>query len=246
MAEGLTFTVGGNGILGDVEPGWSEQEFATPVNPNERAGGTGTVSFAAKDVAAGVLAINKAITSEDAALGQVSGVVRTASKTGQRVAITHDNKLAKYNAVRTMPPMIAASVPDALDLGAMQAAGDLLVGEHDFSSFCRKPKDRRDEPLVRRVTEVRWERADRGGGWDSAPVPDGDVVRLAISASAFCHQMVRSIVGALVRVGRGRMTPDEVAALLAGRDRAGAPNLAPPQGLTLWEVGYAPWAPATP
>lgn len=116
MAEGLTFTVAGSGQLGDVEPGWSEQEFATPVNPNERAGGTGTVSFAAKDVAAGVLAINKAITSEDGALGQVSGVVRTASKTGQRVAITHDNKLAKYNAVRTMPPMIAASVPGALDL----------------------------------------------------------------------------------------------------------------------------------
>ncbi|UXO93839.1 hypothetical protein Pan2_20 [Pseudanabaena phage Pan2] len=125
MAEGLTFTVGGNGILGDVEPGWSEQEFATPVNPNERAGGTGTVSFAAKDVAAGVLAINKAVTSEDAALGQVSGVVRTASKTGQRVAITHDNKLAKYNAVRTMPPMIAASVPGCLEL-AEQVFGEKL------------------------------------------------------------------------------------------------------------------------
>lgn len=116
MAEGLTFTVGGNGILGDVEPGWSEQEFATPVNPNERAGGTGTVSFAAKDVAAGVLAINKAVTSEYAPLGQVEGVVRTASKTGQRVSVTHDNKLARYNAVRTMPPMLSASVPGCLEL----------------------------------------------------------------------------------------------------------------------------------
>ena len=129
-------------------------------------------------------------------------------------------------------------VPDALDLGAMQAAGDLLVGEHDFSSFCRKPKDRRDEPLVRRVTEVRWERADRGGGWDSAPVPDGDVVRLAISASAFCHQMVRSVTGTMVDVGRGRLQPEDVARILAAKDRDAAGQVAPPKGLCLWAVGY--------
>lgn len=124
MAEGLTSAVGGNGVLGDIEPGWSEQEFATPVNPNERAGGTGVLSYTAKDVAAGMLAINKAATSEYAPLGQVSGVVRTASKTGQRVSISHDNKLARYNAVRTMPPMLAASVPGALDLAAQVALGE--------------------------------------------------------------------------------------------------------------------------
>ena len=129
-------------------------------------------------------------------------------------------------------------VPDELDLGAMQAAGDLLVGEHDFSSFCRKPKDRRAEPLVRRVTEVRWERADRGGGWDSAPVPGGDVVRLAISASAFCHQMVRSVTGTMVDVGRGRLQPEDVARILAAKDRDAAGQVAPPKGLCLWAVGY--------
>lgn len=129
-------------------------------------------------------------------------------------------------------------VPDALDLGAMQAAGDLLVGEHDFSSFCRQPKDRRGEPLVRRVTEVRWERADRGGGWDSAPVADGDVVRLAISASAFCHQMVRSVTGTMVDVGRGRLQPQDVARILAAKDRDAAGQVAPPNGLCLWAVGY--------
>lgn len=138
-------------------------------------------------------------------------------------------------------PFLAATawwVPDALDLGAMQAAGDLLVGEHDFSSFCRKPKHRRDEPLVRRVTEVRWERADRGGGWDSAPVADGDVVRLAISATAFCHQMVRSVTGTMVDVGRGRLRPDDVAEILAAKDRDAAGQVAPPRGLCLWAVGY--------
>jgi tRNA pseudouridine38-40 synthase len=138
-------------------------------------------------------------------------------------------------------PFLSATawwVPDALDLGAMQAAGDLLVGAHDFSSFCRQPKDRRGEPLVRRVTEVRWERADRGGGWDSAPVADGDVVRLAISASAFCHQMVRSVTGTMVDVGRGRLQPQDVARILAAKNRDVAGQVAPPRGLCLWAVGY--------
>lgn len=138
-------------------------------------------------------------------------------------------------------PFLAATtwwVPDELDVEAMQAAGDLLVGEHDFSSFCRKPKDRRGEPLVRRVTEVRWERADRGGGWNSAPVAHGDVLRLAISASAFCHQMVRSVTGTMVDVGRGRMQPDDMARILAATDRDAAGQVAPPKGLCLWAVGY--------
>ena len=123
MAEGLNVTVTGKGVLGDLEPGWSEQEFATPINPNERAGGTGIVSFSANDVAAGVLAINKAAVSSYTPLGSVSGVVRTSSKTGQRIGVTHDNKLAQYNAVRNMPPMVAASVPGCLDLAA-QMLGD--------------------------------------------------------------------------------------------------------------------------
>ncbi len=128
-------------------------------------------------------------------------------------------------------------VPEPLDVAAMQAAGDLLVGEHDFSSFCRRPRDRRDEPLVRRVTEVRWERVDRGG-WDAAPVPDGDVVRLAISATAFCHQMVRSVTGTMVDVGRGRLQPQDMARILAAADRDAAGQVAPPRGLCLWAVGY--------
>lgn len=125
MAQGLTFTNTGKAVLGSVEPGWSQQEFATPVNPNEKAGGTGVVSFTAEDVAAGVLAINKSAVSTVEGLGSVSGTVRTASKTGQRVTVTHDNKLARYNAIRNMPPMISASVPGCLDL-AEQMLGTVL------------------------------------------------------------------------------------------------------------------------
>jgi tRNA pseudouridine38-40 synthase len=134
-------------------------------------------------------------------------------------------------------PFLAATswwVDEPLDVPAMRTAAQHLVGEHDFSSFCRRPRRQAEVSLVRRVHAT---------GWTDVPgaVTDGTLWCFEIAASAFCHQMVRSIVGALVKVGRGRMSPDQVGALLAARDRSGAPNLAPPQGLTLWEVGYEPW-----
>ena len=92
-----------------------------------------------------------------------------------------------------------------LDLRAMTLACDPLIGEHDFSSFCRRPKTVSGEPasLVRRVVDARWE--DDGDG----------VLQFWIEANAFCHQMVRSLVGTLVAVGEGRMSADEMPAVLA-------------------------------
>ncbi|MEZ5407939.1 MAG: tRNA pseudouridine(38-40) synthase TruA [Acidimicrobiales bacterium] len=131
-------------------------------------------------------------------------------------------------------------VPEPLDRPAMVAAAQPLVGEHDFSSFCRRPKPGRPsgpegqapaaEPevsLVRRVTGVRW-----------SELEPGDLLRFEIEGSAFCHQMVRSIVGFLVAVGRGKRRPDETAAVLAACDRSAAEQPAPPHGLTLWQVDY--------
>lgn len=117
-----------------------------------------------------------------------------------------------------------------LELWALQAAGDPLVGEHDFSSFCRAPKVPDDVPapsLVRRVRHVSWRR-----------LGDTAMLRFEISASSFCHQMVRSIVGTMVDVGLGKRTPGEMSAILRARDRAAAPSVAPPHGLVLWQVGY--------
>jgi tRNA pseudouridine38-40 synthase len=124
-------------------------------------------------------------------------------------------------------------VREPLDVGEMNRAALAVVGEHDFSSFCRGPRGEEEASLVRRVHLAGWT-AQRSS-------TDLELLRFEIAASAFCHQMVRSIVGALVRVGRGRMDADQVARLLAARDRSGAPNLAPPHGLVLWEVGYEPW-----
>jgi tRNA pseudouridine38-40 synthase len=120
-------------------------------------------------------------------------------------------------------------VPVPLDVEAMNAGAAHFVGEHDFSSFCRRPKGKLESEvsLVRRV---------RSTGWSTHE--PGDVLRFEIEGSAFCHQMVRSIVGFLVVVGRGKRQADEVPAVLAARDRAAAEQPAPPHGLTLWSVTY--------
>ena len=113
---------------------------------------------------------------------------------------------------------------------ALQAACDPLIGEHDFASFCRRPKTAEGEPepsLVRRVLSARWSELD-----------DPDHLRFEIRANAFCHQMVRSIVGTLVDVGLGKASPGDIRGILVRRDREAAGQVAPPYGLVLWEVGY--------
>lgn len=123
-------------------------------------------------------------------------------------------------------------VAEPLHLPSLQLACDPFIGEHDFAAFCRRPKRRDAEPasLVRRVTEAIW--FDDGGG----------DLRFEIEASAFCHQMVRSIVGTMVDAGRGRLHPGDIMAIIRSADRNRAGDLAPPQGLTLWTVRYPGWS----
>ena len=120
-------------------------------------------------------------------------------------------------------------VPRPLELSLLRLGCDGLIGEHDFTSFCRKPPPLASgapRSLVRRVVDARWH--DLGDG----------VLRFDIEASAFCHQMVRSIVGTLVAMGEGRVRPGEMLGIIAARDRQGVPQLAPPHGLCLWAVRY--------
>ena len=117
-------------------------------------------------------------------------------------------------------------VPTPLDVGAMRLACDPLIGEHDFSSFCRRPGGAEaDVSLTRRVIGAQWEEV-------------GDVLRLDIEASSFCHQMVRSLVGTMVEMGRGRKRAGDMLAIREARDRSRAGQPAPPHGLCLWAVRY--------
>lgn len=120
-------------------------------------------------------------------------------------------------------------VTTPLDLRALRLACDPLIGEHDFSSFCRRPRVAEGaEPvsLTRRVTDAHWD--DLGDG----------LLRFEITANAFCHQMVRSLVGTLVDAGRGRTRAGEVLGIIRAKDRQAASSPAPPQGLCLWSVDY--------
>ncbi len=132
-------------------------------------------------------------------------------------------------------PLLAGQawyVRQPLAVWAMQAACDPLLGAHDFTSFCRRPKladGERETSMVRRVLAARWSRLE-----------DRAHLRFEIRATAFCHQMVRSIVGTLVDVGSGKASPGDMRGILVARDREAAGQVAPPHGLVLWEVGYAP------
>ena len=112
-----------------------------------------------------------------------------------------------------------------LDIDQMNVAAGHFVGEHDFTSFCRRPKDRPDASLVRTVSRAHW--SAEAARW-----------LFEIEANAFCHQMVRAIVGQCVAVGRGDRAAGDVPAVLAARSRDAAAAIAPPHGLTLVAVRY--------
>ncbi len=132
---------------------------------------------------------------------------------------------------RVPDPFLEATswwVPQTLDLHALVMACDPFIGRHDFTSFCKRDKGRTISPpsYERRVTDARWEEAGDG------------VLHFWIEANAFCHQMVRSIVGTLVDVGLGKIHAGDVRWIMLRKDRQAAGAVAPPQGLVLWEVGY--------
>ncbi|MBW8487454.1 tRNA pseudouridine(38-40) synthase TruA [Actinomadura parmotrematis] len=113
--------------------------------------------------------------------------------------------------------------PRPLDLGRMNEASRLLVGEHDFASYCRK---REGATTIRELQRFEWAR--------EAP----RVAVATVKADAFCHSMVRALVGAMLSVGDGRREVEWPSEVLAARVRDSAVNVAPAHGLTLEEIGY--------
>ena len=113
-----------------------------------------------------------------------------------------------------------------LDLDAMNAAAAALLGEHDFSAYCRR---RDGASAVRTLLDLRWERET-----------DTGLAVMWIRADAFCHSMVRAVVGALLPVGDGRRDVDWPARILAGQVRDPDADVAPAVGLCLEHVAYPP------
>ena len=130
---------------------------------------------------------------------------------------------------------LAWPVTDALDLAAMNEAAALLLGDHDFRAFCKRPPDKSaDEPLVRRVYEAHW----RVARDELALGVAGAYLVFWIRANAFCHNQVRRLVGALVGLGRGAVSIATLEERLASGVAEGLPAPAPASGLALCAVGY--------
>ncbi|MGH3361977.1 MAG: tRNA pseudouridine(38-40) synthase TruA [Nocardioides sp.] len=114
--------------------------------------------------------------------------------------------------------------PRPLDVAPMNAASRLLVGQHDFASFCKR---REGATTIRTLLEVSWVRED-------------GLVVASVRADAFCHSMVRSLVGCLMAVGEGRQPVAWAGEILRAEARDPAVTVAPAHGLTLEEVDYPP------
>ena len=116
-----------------------------------------------------------------------------------------------------------AAVPRRLDLSAMQFASDELLGLNDFTTFC---KAREGSTAVRDLLSFEWRETEDGA------------YAARIEADAFCHSMVRALVGAVVAVGSGRIGHDELVALRDARERTSRFTVMPAEGLSLEEIAY--------
>lgn len=124
-------------------------------------------------------------------------------------------------------PLVRGQVlawPRPLDLAPMNEAAALLLGEHDFGAFCRR---REGATTIRSLLDLGWTRVD-------------GVAEATVRADAFCHHMVRSLVGCLLAVGEGRREPAWVGEVLAARARDPAVTVVQAHGLTLEEIAYPP------
>jgi tRNA pseudouridine38-40 synthase len=136
----------------------------------------------------------------------------------------------RYRFVRAavLSPLVsplAVRLPPGAELEPMRSAAADLLGRHDFSAFALAGGSHRDPR--RRILRVEWRE-------------QGDALLLRLVGDAFLRGMVRSIVGTLLEIGRGRRRPEEISRLLKGLPRSEAGPTAPARGLVLHEVFYPP------
>jgi tRNA pseudouridine38-40 synthase len=176
---------------------------------------------------------------EEAAATRLRGILPP-DLTVRRVSRAPDGFDARFSALRrryryricddpaTLDPLRrydTVLVRGPLDVPAMDAAARSLLGLHDFAAFCRR---REGATTVRTLLDHRWERAVDG------------TVEATVVADAFCHSMVRALVGAVVPVGEGRLAVDVPREVLLGGVRDSRVRVMPPHGLSLEEVTYPP------
>ncbi|GAB7387264.1 tRNA pseudouridine(38-40) synthase TruA [Bacillaceae bacterium] len=138
-------------------------------------------------------------------------------------------KTYRYSVDRSRYPDVfwrryAFHVPWPLDVPAMKEAAAHLVGEHDFTSFCSARTEIENKVRTLAAIEI---------------VEENHLLHTYVRGNGFLYNMVRIIMGTLLEVGQGKREPEDMRAILLGRDRSLAGVTAPAHGLTLWEVEYA-------
>ena len=176
---------------------------------------------------------------EESAATRLRGIL-PADLTVRRVSLAPDGFDARFSALRrrylyricddpaSLDPLRrhdTVLVRGPLDVEGMDRAARSLLGLHDFAAFCKR---RQGATTVRTLLDHRWDRA-----------PDG-TVEATVVADAFCHSMVRALVGAVVPVGEGRLEVDVPRAVLQGGVRDSRVRVMPPHGLSLEQVTYPP------
>lgn len=142
------------------------------------------------------------------------------------------------------PPILARYVYACrwpLDLDRLQAAADAFVGEHDFLSFAATDPDlatRTAPPELAPSEPAGAVRTVFSSTWQKRQSESGELFVYRVRGSGFLHHMVRNLVGTMIDVGRGRLHPGQIPAILAARRRAAAGPTAPARGLFLHSVEY--------
>ncbi len=139
-------------------------------------------------------------------------------------AKTYEYRIHRADICSPFERRYAYALPYPLDEAAMTAAAKRFVGEHDFQALAAAGGDEK-QTTVRTIYSSELRRA-------------GDRLIYRVRGSGFLYHMVRNIVGTLLVVGRGSLTPDDIPILLANKDRAAAGPTAPPEGLFLVNVEY--------
>ncbi|GAB5537271.1 MAG: tRNA pseudouridine(38-40) synthase TruA [Rubricoccaceae bacterium] len=154
-----------------------------------------------------------------------------------QIELASDGFHARFDASRRTYHYHVSDTPRALDrfwrvplvpfpdIDLMNAAAEALLGEHEFSSFCRTRSETTNRVCC--VDRARWVPDPRAGDW-----------RFEIAADRFVHGMVRAVVGTLLEIGRGRRAPDTIPPILNAHDRRAAGPAAPARGLVLHHVAY--------
>ena len=174
------------------------------------------------DPEAFLLEINRYLPEDIAVVGLAPAALRFHARLNA-VAKTYEYRIWNSAVPNVMERRCMVQISDPLDLSAMETAAALLVGTHDFRSFCGLRRFKKS--TVRTIHDI-----------DIQAV--GPEVRLRFRGDGFLMRMVRILTGTLVEVGTGQRDPDEIPQVLAARDRSAAGPAMPPQGLTLLEVEY--------